>query len=213
MDTYVYTWISVYMDIYVYTLTYMCIHMPCFSRIHTSNPPRPSDVPIPFLLSSRGPGLLLASSYRSEWRLDSPGLRQELWEEDEDEDGALVVLAGGVAVEGVEIPSLPFSVSASSGSSSEEEEEAEAAAAEGVLIGLGAGGQGEEESGLTAVARRERQRQLRGLQAAAAAVEARDGVEEDAGGAYEFVVRVRSMCKAEGQRHGMATTTTQQSRP
>ena len=137
--------------------------------------------------------MLLASSYRSEWRLDSPGLRQELWEEDEDEDGALVVLAGGDAVEGVDIPSLPFSVSASD--SSEEEEEA---AAEGVVMGIGEAGQG-EESGLTAVARRERQRQLRGLQAAAGAPK---GVEEDAGGAYEFVVRVRSMCKAKGQRHG-----------
>lgn len=73
--------------------TWMC----CFEggRRDTDPPARTrtTDVPIPFLLSSRGPGLLLASSYRSDWRLDSPGLRQEhLAVPERDEEGALVLM-------------------------------------------------------------------------------------------------------------------------
>lgn len=54
-----------------------------------------TDVPIPFLLSSRGPGLLLATPYRSDWRLDSPGLRLEHQNVVELDEGGALVLAEG----------------------------------------------------------------------------------------------------------------------
>lgn len=141
-------------------------------------------MPIPFLLSSRGPGLLLASSYRSDWRLDSPDLKQELrdyFHGDEDSDDGALVLGSGL-IDGekeVEIPPPPISFGGGDTDGK----------GEGVVMDLGSLGEGQEESGgLMAVARRERQRQLRGPAAAAAGVGVGKGEEEEDGGAYEFVV-------------------------